>query len=155
MISPHPQSMPAFAAVMGPVLVKLEKELKGITDGEGIIHKVYSFADDTKAFIKNPEDIRTLNRIVERFEKISGMKMHRDPKKESAKPSLWSTQKFQGMARMGYSQRGSECHRDMVYKQKGQNNRGFEFRKIDGKSETENRRVKGTCWEHPAKNILC
>ena len=81
MISPHPQSMPAFAAVMGPVLVKLEKELKGITDGEGIIHKVYSFVDDTKAFIKNPEDLRTMNRIVERFEKISGMKMHRDKKK--------------------------------------------------------------------------
>ena len=33
--------MPAFAAVMGPVLVKIEKELVGITDetGLGIIAK--------------------------------------------------------------------------------------------------------------------
>ena len=63
-----PQSMPAFAAAVGPVLERLEKEMEGITDKSGKKVKVLSFADDTEVFLNKPEEIFTLEKIIEKFE---------------------------------------------------------------------------------------
>ena len=77
-----PQSMPAFAAIVGPVLERLDKEMEGISDTAGKKVKVLSFADDTEVFLKNPEEIHKLEEVIEKFEKVSGLEMHRDPSKD-------------------------------------------------------------------------
>ena len=41
--------------------------------------KIKLFADDMKLFIANPREIDTAYNIIEKFEQVSGLEMHRDP----------------------------------------------------------------------------
>ena len=77
----HPPSMAAFVVSMIPLMIGLERVLAGITV-KSYTHKVKAFADDLKLFIKDIKEIQLSYEVIEAFEKISGLLMHRDPKRE-------------------------------------------------------------------------
>ena len=74
----HPPSMAAFVLVLIPLMIILERILQGI-EVECKRHKLKGFADDLKLFLKRPEEIKLCYIAIERFESVSGLKMHRDP----------------------------------------------------------------------------
>ena len=78
----HPPSMAAFVVAIIPLLKALEGNLVGITTLDGKNHKLKSFADDLKLFLKNLNEIDACFKSICKFEKVSGLKMHRDPKRE-------------------------------------------------------------------------
>ena len=75
-------SMAAFVTVMIPLLISLEEVLEGIVSVGGKRHKAVGFADDCKIALKRPEEINEVYGIIENFETVSGLEMHRDPAKE-------------------------------------------------------------------------
>ena len=75
----HPPSMAAFVVTMIPLMKALEMVVSGITTPDDQVHKVKVFADDLKLFLGNLEEIKDCYDMIEGFEKISGLKMHRDP----------------------------------------------------------------------------
>ena len=78
----HPCSMACFVSCLIPVQVLLEESLEGMKTPDGKIHKTKSFADDGKVLLKHPEEINKVYEIIEKFEKVSGLEMHRDPNRE-------------------------------------------------------------------------
>ena len=78
----HPCSMAAFVACLIPLLADLDDNLEGITTPDGVKHKVKAFADDDKVFLNDPDEIHKVYDIIERFEKVSGLEMHRDPTRQ-------------------------------------------------------------------------
>ena len=77
-----PCSMACFVAGLIPLLIELEENLEGITTPDGVKHKVKAFADDDKVFLKNPDEIHKAYEIIEKFEHVSGLEMHRDPARQ-------------------------------------------------------------------------
>ena len=77
----HPPSMAAFVLQLVPLTYALEEVITGIKVNEKI-HKVKSFADDVKLFLKDLSELETCYKAIEKFEKISGLEMHRDPGRE-------------------------------------------------------------------------
>ena len=75
----HPPSMAAFVTTMIPLMIGLENVISGITTQDDQVHKVKVFADDMKLFLKDLKEVKKCYEIIEGFENISGMKMHRDP----------------------------------------------------------------------------
>ena len=78
----HPPSMAAFVVGMIPLMNSLEEKLIGIKIDEGKTHRIKLFADDMKIFIANRREIDTAYNIIEKFEKVSGLEMHRDPARQ-------------------------------------------------------------------------
>ena len=79
----HSPSMGAFVLAIAPLGHALEDALEGITTSDGIKHRVKAFADDAKLVIKNIDsEITMVYEVINRFEKVSGMEMHRDRKRE-------------------------------------------------------------------------
>ena len=77
----HPPSMAAFVVSIIPLMIALDGKLTGLrTNGKN--HKLKGFADDLKLFLKDLNEIEVSYNIINDFEKISGLKMHRDPKRE-------------------------------------------------------------------------
>ena len=75
----HCPSMAAFVVSLIPLMHALEERLDGIeTAGIGR-QKIKMFADDLKVFLRNTNEIETVYEVICRFEKVSGLKMHRDP----------------------------------------------------------------------------
>ena len=77
----HPPRMAAFVLQLVPLTYALEEVITGIKVNEKI-HKVKSFADDVKLFLKDLSELETCYKAIEKFEKISGLEMHRDPGRE-------------------------------------------------------------------------
>ena len=75
----HPPSMAAFVITMIPLMKAIEKVVSGIITPDDQIHKVKVFADDLKLFLANLDELKECYKVIEGFEAISGMKMHRDP----------------------------------------------------------------------------
>ena len=78
----HPPSMAAFVVGMIPLMKSLEDKLTGIKVDEGERHKIKLFADDMKLFLANPKEIDEAYDIIEKFEHVSGLEMHRDPARQ-------------------------------------------------------------------------
>ena len=78
----HPPSMAAFVLCLAPLMVVLEETLEGIQTVDDNIHKVKAFADDMKLFLSDPKEIPVAYDLICKFESVSGLKMHRDPKRE-------------------------------------------------------------------------
>ena len=78
----HPPSMAAFVVGMIPLMKSLEDKLMGIKVDEGERHKIKLFADDMKLFLANPKEIEEAYDIIEKFEHVSGLEMHRDPTRQ-------------------------------------------------------------------------
>ena len=78
----HPPSMAAFVVSMIPLMNHLEESLTGIRTDEGRNHKIKLFADDMKIFLGNLSEIETAYNVIEKFEKVSGLEMHRDPARQ-------------------------------------------------------------------------
>ena len=76
----HPASMAGFVVSLIPLMIKMEGTLRGITTNKKN-HKCKFFADDCKAFISDIEEIDDLLKLIEEFEGVSGVRMHRDPQK--------------------------------------------------------------------------
>ena len=77
----HPPSMAAFVLQMIPLTVALEEILNGIEVHE-VTHKVKGFADDVKLFLGDLREVDKSYEIINKFEKVSGLEMHRDPTRE-------------------------------------------------------------------------
>ena len=77
----HPASMGGFVIAMVPLMKVMESVMEGIVvDSKN--HKIKMFADDLKGFIKSLDEITVIEKIIEKFEKISGVILHRDPARE-------------------------------------------------------------------------
>ena len=77
-----PPSMAAFVLCLAPLMLALEDVLGGIKTGDGELHKIKAFADDMKLFVGNLEEIPRAYGIISNFECVSGLLMHRDPRRE-------------------------------------------------------------------------
>ena len=77
-----PSSMAAFVLCLAPLMVAMEEILGGIQTNDDINHKVKAFADDMKLFLADPKEIPLAYDLICKFEAVSGMKMHRDPRRE-------------------------------------------------------------------------
>ena len=77
----HPASMGGFVIAMVPLMNVMESVMEGLVV-EGKNHKIKMFADDLKGFIKSLDEITAIEKIIEKFEKISGVILHRDPARE-------------------------------------------------------------------------
>ena len=77
-----PPSMSAFVLCLAPLMVGLEEVLEGIETKDGVNHKIKAFADDMKLFLADPKEISVAFDLITKFESVSGLKMHRDPKRE-------------------------------------------------------------------------
>ena len=75
----HPPSMAAFVVSMIPLMHIFEEQMAGIRTPNGKTHRIKSFADDLKLFIKDPIEITKIYDVISKFENISGLEMHRDP----------------------------------------------------------------------------
>ena len=78
----HPPSMGAFVLCLSPLMEALEENLQGIQTQDEEIHRIKGFADDLKLFLSDPSEIPVAYDLICRFEAVSGLKMHRDPKRE-------------------------------------------------------------------------
>ena len=77
----HPPSMPAFVTAIIPLLIVLEKNLDGIKLSNGMTKKIFSFADDMKLMLREPEEIHRIFTIICKFQDVSGLSMHLDPRR--------------------------------------------------------------------------
>ena len=77
-----PPSMAAFVVSLIPFMKELEENLKGIVTANGKVHKIKLFADDLKTFLSDLREIRIVSDVISRFEKVSGLIMHRDPARD-------------------------------------------------------------------------
>ena len=75
----HPPSMAAFVVSIIPLMKALELVVSGITTPDDQVHKVKVFADDLKLFLSNLKEVKECYNVIEGFENIAGLKMHRDP----------------------------------------------------------------------------
>ena len=77
----HPPSMAAFVVSLIPLMGALEENMVGIMTANAKEHKIKLFADDLKLFIKDTEEIEAVYKVICKFEEISGLEMHRDPRR--------------------------------------------------------------------------
>ena len=76
----HAPSMAAFVLAAAPLGIALEQDLEGIYTPDGILHKIKTFADDSKLVLKNVDtELRRVYETISNFELVSGNEMHRDP----------------------------------------------------------------------------
>ena len=78
----HAPSMAAFVIALIPLMTSLEEGMTGIVTPDDKCHKVKMFADDLKLFIKDLNEIEFLYDRICKFERISGLNMHRDPSRD-------------------------------------------------------------------------
>ena len=67
----------------------LESVVSGILTPDNQLHKVKVFADDLKLFLADLKEIKDCYKVIEQFEGISGMKMHRDPERGKCQALLF------------------------------------------------------------------
>ena len=72
-------AMPLFLISIEPLLVKLEKVIKGVTIGR-LIQKGTSYVDDTSFFSTDPQDLKRADKVFYDFERLSGTVLHRTKK---------------------------------------------------------------------------
>ena len=87
----HPPSMAAFVISMIPLMTNLEEILTGIVTPDEKKHKIKLFADAMKLFIKREEEIEEAYNVIVRFEEVSGLEMHRDPRREKCQALPFGT----------------------------------------------------------------
>ena len=76
----HAPSMAAFVLAAAPLGIALEQAVEGIKTPDGILHKIKTFADNSKVVIKNVDtEMRQVYETIIDFELVSGNEMHRDP----------------------------------------------------------------------------
>ena len=93
----HPPSMAAFVISIIPMMTTLEEILSGIATSDGKCHKIKMFTDDLKVFLKDPCEIDLIYDVITKFERISGLVMHRDPKREKCQAlPFGSHREYQG-----------------------------------------------------------
>ena len=92
----HPASIAAFVVSLIPFMVKLDQNVTGL-EVDGIIHKSKLFANNLKLFIKDLNEIFSIENIINDFEIVSGVKIHRDPSRGKCQALSFGThQQFQG-----------------------------------------------------------
>ena len=77
-----PPSMGAFCISTFPLLIALERNMKGIKIKDGRVFKIKVFADDMKTFIREVREVEIIEKLIFNFEKVSGIYLHRDKTKK-------------------------------------------------------------------------
>ena len=90
----HCPSMAAFVVSLIPLMIVLEDKLEGIEVTEIGIQKIKMFADDLKVFLRKASEIETVYEVICRFEKVSGLKMHRDPERDKCQALPFGSHRF-------------------------------------------------------------
>ena len=62
-------------------MIALEEQMVGILTPDNKNHRIKLFAHDLKVFLKEVEEIPKAYEVICNFENVSGLKMHRDPKR--------------------------------------------------------------------------
>ena len=76
----HAPSMAAYVLAAAPLGLAIDQVLEGIYTPDGILHKIKTFADDSKLVLKNIDtELKQVYEIINNFELVSGNEMHRDP----------------------------------------------------------------------------
>ena len=70
--------MAAFVVSIIPLIYAIEEQMSGIVTSNGKMHRIKLFADDLKLFINEISEIRSVYNVISKFEKVSGLEMHRD-----------------------------------------------------------------------------
>ena len=78
----HGPSSFLFVVAILPLMLELQKNLKGIEIGDNLNHRVKSFMDDFKCFLTDEKEIYVVDSVITKFENVSGLKVHRDPSKQ-------------------------------------------------------------------------
>ena len=78
----HGPSSFLFVIAILPLIFELQKNLKGINIGDNINHRVKGFMDDLKCFLVDEKEIYVVDSVITKFEKVSGLIVHRDPSKQ-------------------------------------------------------------------------
>ena len=73
-----PPSMPCWVLSSMALILALESKLEGIKLPDGRTFKDCNFADDQKLFLKKALEVHIVDRVVTDFEKVSGVKLHRN-----------------------------------------------------------------------------
>ena len=73
-----PPSMAAWVVSSIALIIAIENSIQGIQLKDGRIFKSQNFADDGKVMLREPIEIFVVDEIVTRFEKVSGVRLHRD-----------------------------------------------------------------------------
>ena len=73
-----PPSMLTWVLASMPLIIAIENRIQGITLRDGRVFKSKNYADDQKIFLSQVKEIDIVNDIVVRFEKVSGVKLHRN-----------------------------------------------------------------------------
>ena len=74
----HPPSMQCFVVAITPFMIAMQNHLKGIQIDSQRKVKMLSFADDCKIVLREPGEVVGVYRILENFEKCSGIRIHKD-----------------------------------------------------------------------------
>ena len=76
----HAPSMAAYVLAAAPLGLAIDQVLEGIYTPDGILHKIKTFADDSKLVLKNIDtELKQVYEIINDYELVSGNEMHRDP----------------------------------------------------------------------------
>ena len=70
--------MAAWVVSSIALIIAIENSIQGIQLKDGRIFKSQNFADDGKVMLREPIEIFVVDEIVKRFEKVSGVRLHRD-----------------------------------------------------------------------------
>ena len=73
-----PPSMAAWVVSSMALIIAIEKKVKGIQLKDGRVFKSRNFADDQKIFLREVNEIESVEAVVTDFEKVSGVRLHRD-----------------------------------------------------------------------------
>ena len=73
-----PPSMACWVLSSIAIILALQSKLQGIQLPDGRVFKDSNFADDGKLFLKFPQEVHTVDKLVSEFEEVSGVKLHRN-----------------------------------------------------------------------------
>ena len=87
----HSASMQVYCLASGPLLKALDSKLGGIRTWDSINHKTKSFADDLKLGLQDPKEVFCVEETIQRFEKVSGLILHRDVSRKKCNVISWGS----------------------------------------------------------------
>ena len=87
----HSPSMQVYCLASGPLLKALDSKLGGIRTWDSINHKTKSFADDLKLQLQDPREVFCVDETIQRFEKVSGLILHRDVSRKKCNVLTWGS----------------------------------------------------------------
>ena len=75
-----PPSMLGWVIASTPLIIAIERNIAGVQLKDGRLFKSQNLADDQKIFLREAGEVKIVESLVFKFERVSGVKLHRDKK---------------------------------------------------------------------------